>query len=239
MIKLNHSFQKITCPRHAIPLQLFIDEKNTPFSIITWYCEQCAGYWYEDFFIHEHTKFMKPSALDYRFYLNCPKCQEYTVFHACIPGCCNAHRCENCNTGLELKADLIQKGDRRIETPFPNQYHITDGWSTGVGYQNMLEEYVNLGFKSPNRKCIQHKKKLELLISDEKDAVSRSVWFCSRCPMIYFEHGFIKQPKFFRGLGQPGYECELCGGLDFDIISANVGQCLECKSIYQFKLIIV
>ncbi|MBI5550870.1 MAG: hypothetical protein HY911_05125 [Desulfobacterales bacterium] len=235
MKDLNLSFDKIKCPRHNTELRLFIDEGNSPNSIIAWYCERCKGYWYEDFFYFENNKGKKPKALDYNFFIKCPKCGSFKVFHHCEPICCSQHGCSDCGAGFEIEADILHRGDSSLKLHNLRGYHLNEGKAVGVGYFKMFEDYQKIEFGSKLRKCVVHPNaKIILCIQNSCSNDTRIGWYCKECNTINFEYGFINKPKFFSSIGNPGYACNICGSLSIDSVDEGTGKCINCNSTFKF-----
>ncbi|MCP3922016.1 MAG: hypothetical protein GY714_05450 [Desulfobacterales bacterium] len=238
MQKIDIKFKKIKCPKHDEVLELYVDESNLNFSIITWYCSHCDGFWYEDYFLdklYRKNDYLDVSVLDYRFTLNCSNCNSNMIRHNCVPDCCNEHICKKCGTSFELEGTLIHKSNYILKEEESEDWMISQ-WGGAEGYKKRVTGYHRIEFKSELRQCPKHEKQLELYIADKDNYSERVIWVCSDCKLKYYENSFIKRPKYFVGVSQPGYLCEVCDNTDFDSISDKVGQCVNCKSIYTFEL---
>jgi hypothetical protein len=140
------------CPRHGDPLVLSLLSAPTAESkqsLIAWHCDRCAAYWHETYFIRESERELEPAGKTSNFYLRCPKCASARVRHACEPGCCGGHYCEECNAGFEVNAEVVVHGTVQRDSK-PNDYYPVSRFQ-GFGIHAIL-----FGFQRTGAALVSH-----------------------------------------------------------------------------------
>jgi len=228
------------CPKHNSDLELCINDKdyskwalvfhplsNNQDNRVAWRCEECLGYWFENHFI-DQAESNRPYRIECaHLVLNCPDCDSSRVTHTCVPECCGAHQCLDCEAAFEAVTKLVRAGvDKTDDSPRLRG----QGWTASGPLKPHMHR---TGIEREYRSCDQEEHgKLELVLIDPVGICDAQVgWYCKTCQRVHYEVGGQRSIRLgFEPEARALALCPHCHSQYLNSTDEESGhcQCVEC-----------
>lgn len=252
VFRSRRTFPFRNCPRHGGELELCVNDTdyskwpagqqslfNHHDNRITWRCEPCLGFWFENHFIAtalDSVESDEPDEPRPQLRFSCPVCGSLRMHHLCVPECCGLHRCFACGTELEAETLLVHQGT----WPRPENKVLSVVLDSRLSSRPFEPETdLRTGVTRSYRSCPEHpSRKLELVfMKDSNVDAYHAAWLCGACSRAQYEYGgFRRRSFYFKNEVKPGAMCPVCRW-SFDLGNLpeaerpNRCRCNRCGSI--------